>query len=515
VSEPKVSARSLVAAAIYVAAALYAGVSLYRYPPWTVDDALIVARYARHLAEHGRLTWNLSGDPVEGYTGVALPLVVALGMKLGLAPRTVTLALGIASFFAAAWTLRTNQRRLGVSEPVCAYVTAIALVFPPLFAHATSGLETTAFVATLSASLGSLLAWDTRPRGTTEALLWAQLLLLSFLRPEGVLFACVFGCVIACGVRRRAGGWRASAARVIGIFALPYGAYFAWRATYYGRWLPNTFYAKTAIHGFDGGFLAKCAELAGVLAPLWVAGIVLTLLGATRVRLPRAPLAAVAACLVVLAVQYSRSTLVMDYAYRFQIHGLFLVLPFLGVLLDGIARWAMLPRRYGSATGTALALLTGVCLVAWPIEALAMAEGSKANAQRYLEVETQQHAVVGAWLSQHLARSEAIACWVDAGTIAWTADDHVAIDFGRLNDEYLARPGLSRQDVADYFFSRMPGALVMTRDGVHHEHAQHDGDIVTDDARFVAYEHAETFCTPGYPTAPCELLYLRRGARLQ
>ncbi|HLZ09167.1 MAG TPA: hypothetical protein VKT80_11300, partial [Chloroflexota bacterium] len=75
--------RKCAATGLYVFSTAYAAVELWRYPRWTVDDAYIVFRYAKHLVEHGQLTWTVGADPVEGYTGIVLPLLVAGGMLCG------------------------------------------------------------------------------------------------------------------------------------------------------------------------------------------------------------------------------------------------------------------------------------------------------------------------------------------------------------------------------------------------------------------------------------------------
>ncbi len=62
------------ALAIVALSSLYAVVALAWFPKWTVDDAYITYRYAENLALNGQLTWNPGLDPVEGYTGVALPV---------------------------------------------------------------------------------------------------------------------------------------------------------------------------------------------------------------------------------------------------------------------------------------------------------------------------------------------------------------------------------------------------------------------------------------------------------
>ncbi len=354
---PRTKASSWVAVVLYASAIAYAIATFWHFPRWTVDDAYIVFRYAKHLVEHGQLTWTVGADPVEGYTGVALPLLVAAGMRLGIAPENLTRFVGIASYFGAAWTLRDNQRRLGVPEPVRAYVTAVAMLFSPLFAHATSGLETMLFAALLGACFGSLLACHSSPRPATQARLWLELLLLSLVRPEGLLFAVVFGGALA--MRLRGSPLRTkTAAMAMALFVVPYGAYFVWRVSYYGRLLPNTYYAKAAT-GFEPEFLRTSASLVDVFMPLLAAGLAITFL-TSRPRVPRIPVAAALVAVAILGLQYSRSTLIMGYLFRFQVHVLFLVWPLGGVLLANAVQWRDLPRRFGAATGTVLLAFVGL-----------------------------------------------------------------------------------------------------------------------------------------------------------
>jgi arabinofuranosyltransferase len=508
------SAQRTTALVLYASAIVYASVTLWRYPTWTVDDAYIVFRYARHLAEHGRLTWNASGHPVEGYTGIALPVLVAAGMRAGVAPERLTRALGIATFFLAAWTLRDNQRRLGVPEPVRAYVTAGAMVFPPLYAHATSGLETMPFSALLGVCFGRLLSCGASPTPAAQVRLWLALLLLSFLRPEGVWFAAVFGALVALRVERRARPRLVAAAVAAAFFAVPYGVYFVWRATFYGRLLPNTYYAKAAVGGVDLGFVKTTGHLLGTMLPLLAAGAALSLLAGPRRWLPRSavrPVAAAAVAVAGLGLQYSRSNLIMGYLYRFQVHWLFLALPLAGVLLASALRWHSILRRHGTVRGSALLVIVGVCLAAWPLESIAGERETRALADRYQHALWEVHARVAARLRDQLPSAEPVACWIDAGIIPFSADDHVFIDFGRLNDDHLARPGVSPRDVADYFFSRRPGALVLTSGIAAALGPQYDPDIVMGDPRFQGYERVQTYCSPEDPTWPCEILFLRRG----
>ena len=59
------------------------------------DDAYISFRYARNLAEHGLLTFNVAPvEYVEGYTNFGWVLILALGHLLGLAPPVLAWSIG-------------------------------------------------------------------------------------------------------------------------------------------------------------------------------------------------------------------------------------------------------------------------------------------------------------------------------------------------------------------------------------------------------------------------------------
>src|SRR3954454_23338088 len=58
------------------------------------DDAYISFRYARNLAEHGQLVFNL-GERVEGFTNFLWTVLLAAGIKLGVDPVISSRLLGL------------------------------------------------------------------------------------------------------------------------------------------------------------------------------------------------------------------------------------------------------------------------------------------------------------------------------------------------------------------------------------------------------------------------------------
>src|SRR5439155_158429 len=76
----------LVATAVLVPHALYFD--------FVSDDAYISFRYARNLAEHVQLVFNL-GERVEGFTNFLWTVMLAGGIKLGVSPVVSSRFLGV------------------------------------------------------------------------------------------------------------------------------------------------------------------------------------------------------------------------------------------------------------------------------------------------------------------------------------------------------------------------------------------------------------------------------------
>ena len=203
---------------------------------WLCDDAYISFRYARNLVEGHGLVFNV-GEAVEGYTNFSWTLLLAGGMALGLEPEALAPLLGLASFAGTAGllflaSLRLRSARGGTWLPVAA-LGWLALSHARIFA--TSGLETPAVA--LALVLGALLAVDARtPRD--HALLGLVGALATLTRPEGALVVALGGGLALLSRSGRAlGAWAVAAGLVL-------GPWIAWKLSFYGDLLPNTWYAK-------------------------------------------------------------------------------------------------------------------------------------------------------------------------------------------------------------------------------------------------------------------------------
>ncbi len=175
-----------------------------------------------------------------------------------------------------------------------------------------------------------------RPVAPTEALLFV---LLSLTRPEGVyIFGVWLAILVALGYRRHGRALQLRAyLRSAVVFLALFGSYFVWRWVYYGRWLPNTFYAK--VTGGEGQVFNGLVYFKDWLCafPLLAATLGLPLALLRKRAEPTAPPLAV----YLLTVAYTAYVIVVggDFMpfYRFFVP----VMPLYCLLLAWALRWVL------------------------------------------------------------------------------------------------------------------------------------------------------------------------------
>lgn len=210
------------------------------------DDAFISFRYATHLAAGQGLVWN-PGEYVEGYTNFLWVLLLAGGIRMGIAPEGLSCAIGIASGALVLLLLgRFSAARLGALNPLV-WLPLMTLALSRSFtAWSTGGLATQFFTLLV---LAAQIQFVRERQGDAQRVWFSSLLfaLATLTRPEAGLFTLVAGLFFLGIVLRGRASWRD-----LFIWVVPWlllvGSHFLWRYHYYGAWLPNTFYAK--INGF-------------------------------------------------------------------------------------------------------------------------------------------------------------------------------------------------------------------------------------------------------------------------
>lgn len=214
---------------------------------WICDDAFISLRYAQNLVRGEGLVFNV-GERVEGYTNFSWTLLAALGMALGFDAVVWIQVLGAACYAATLLVLSVGTRELRGAHGPAPWLPIAAL---GLAAHehaksfASCGLETALFALLGTAQLVALVH-ATRARAFAGAGLLG--ILATMTRPDGALFYVAGGGLALLGARRSR-SWSVLLAYAAP-FVLLYLPYFAWKWTYYGDPLPNTFYAKSGGAGW-------------------------------------------------------------------------------------------------------------------------------------------------------------------------------------------------------------------------------------------------------------------------
>ncbi len=215
---------------------------LHGYRFYFQDDAFISLRYVWNLLEHGELTWNL-GERVEGYTNFFF-IVLTAGMQLlGVNPIPSAQVINFAAlaFLGVAFI---PVARTMVSLDAALIGWALAMSSMPFLVWVWGGLEAPLFGALVFA-LHACVLLHFSGRGDR---LWVSLAgliaaLAVLTRQDGAIFAIVACLAIFLG----SGPLRRGFAKSL-LFAA-WGApivigFLAFRYSYYGDLMPNTYYVK-------------------------------------------------------------------------------------------------------------------------------------------------------------------------------------------------------------------------------------------------------------------------------
>lgn len=206
------------------------------------DDAFISFRYARNLVDGLGPNWN-AGERVEGYTNFAWMLLLAAGMRFGLAPEVLANTLGIACGVALLVSLaRFAARGRSWRSPLPWLAVGVLVLNRSFAAWCTGGLETMFFTLLVFLGFARLLGDWRHP--TRAALVCSACFALATLtRPEGALFSALAFGLLGFEVLRGRRSIRALASWLAPL-VLIVGTHLLWRRAYYGDWVPNTFHAK-------------------------------------------------------------------------------------------------------------------------------------------------------------------------------------------------------------------------------------------------------------------------------
>jgi 4-amino-4-deoxy-L-arabinose transferase-like glycosyltransferase len=414
--------------------------------PWAIDDAYIYLRYAQNLAGGEGIVYNV-GERVEGYTTFVWVVLLGAGGALGLDLLILAKLLGTAFALAALGLLASAHLFVeGITPRTSAVATLLLGSCGAFTAWATGGMDAT-MVGFFSTLIFMLHAWAMQAPGDRSRawVVGAVGGLAVVARPECVLVLSVLGADrLWSDVRRR--DW--SSAHMVGAFLVVYAPYYAWRYSYYGYPLPNTFYAKV---GATSAQLARGAEYVGrffwsSLALSLVALASIPLLGRLSRQVPRAavlPAAFVLHTIYVLAVGGDAMP-----AFRFFVS----VVPLL-CLAAALVLMELAPRRPWLLIAVVVVTAVNLGQTAFgPDVNRAIRQAKVGDVGRE----------VGLWLRESMPPDTLIAINA-AGAIAYYSELPV-VDMLGLNDPHIAHRQMPRMGQGMAGHEKGDGAYVLSRE---------------------------------------------------
>lgn len=434
-----VSVRNLadaVAAALLLAlVSWYAGTFLdfSRHPE---EDAAMLLRYARHLAQGHGVVWNVGEPPVDGATDVLFMAVVAMVHRAGVGLETAARGVGLVAHAATVLLVYASNRRLFGAPPWVAILPAAYLAVGTGLRYMTASYGTPLF------ALGVAIAWHvawraaqvdaSRVKGRAR-LLGVMAVLMGIARPEGALLGLLFllGALLARG-RRDA---RALVTGFATGFLLPGLAYFAWRWTYFGHPLPNPFYKKGggAWHWdvLERSF-RNVVRLGGPFLAVLAAGV---LWRETR-RIALAALVPVAGFTLMWVLVSDETNYFMRFRYPILPVVLVAWMPVAQAMADRLG-WTRVNRRARQATA-AVTLVATAALGYW-------------QHRRFGHIEPQRMGLydVATMLRAHAGRGYTLAT-TEAGLLPLYSEWR-ALDAWGLNDAWIARQGGVTEEYLDRY----------------------------------------------------------------
>lgn len=419
-----------------------------------LDDAFIGFRYGVNLAEGHGFVWNPGADPVEGATNFLWALLAAVPAWLGLSVpgfmKTVSLAAGagcIAGVYAAA-------RHRGVTRWTATAASATMGLSPAFAILSLQGLGTSAAALLLLAATVASLEVVRSGRRLALAVLSISILLGGMIRPELLLYGAGLLAGTGWQVYRRQGlgEVRRQVVWVASLLVAPGAAYMAWRWSYFGYPLPNTFYTKQA-STFNNVYFATDYLFGFVMLVLGPLAF-LALWRLSRADDPVEQLAPLAGSLSgagLMGVSLLGIAPVQAYHWRYQMPllaplALVLALVVQRLPIDEIRDWAPKTLR---KPRTWLALALALALVTFPLHSF------REVGDGYLFRHHGDRAAAGQALAP-LADEQPRMFVTESGALPYYSD-WISVDENGLTNETIAHEGYDVE-----FLERYDPDLVMT-----------------------------------------------------
>lgn len=420
------------------------------------DDTFISLRYARNLVNFGELSWNI-GDRVEGYTNF-LHLVSSAGLiRLGFDPMSAVQGLNAVSSLVLLTSVYFGARFALPDQPVLQILAVVAVAGNvSLAVWIFGGLEAPMAAALVSCGVVAALPLfsDDDDGNTFGAAFWSAIFFAcaALTRPDSVITIAAASLSVLAMANGPFAERFFKAAIVGGGPFLVLCGHMAWRVSYYGDYLPNTFHAKV-----------------GVDFNLRLQKVVPYFLQAGARYLPILTLAGLAYGLLVLMRRSNRMMLFL--VAMIVAHSAY-------VIWSGgdhmAASRVLLPMASPCALLLTIALSklpTGLAKIAVILSLIGMVAASAFARSFNIDWAAYNGTVVGTYISETWPKGSVIALNT-AGSTPFHADEMIFIDMLGLNDRVIAKrkdvprlarrqrmPGHSKGDGA-YVMSRKPNYII-------------------------------------------------------
>lgn len=220
------------------------------------DDAFISFTFAKSLVEGNGLTWF--GSRVEGYTNFLWVMWIAFGMKLGIEPITWSYAGGLASLAGCVWCLWEISRRVFKEHLPMLLAVLLFIGNFSVLCYATGGLETMlqTFLVALSFLLAMVITAGEEIKGSRCIVLSLTVAAAVLTRLDSAVIVFLIVLDVLISIASKKSPLKNSLALLFPATIILLG-WFAWRWSFYGKLLPNTYYAKVAWdrRSFSNGIL--------------------------------------------------------------------------------------------------------------------------------------------------------------------------------------------------------------------------------------------------------------------
>lgn len=205
------------------------------------DDAYIFARYAENIANGNGFVYN-KGEYVEGATSLLWTLIGALGAKMGLYVPLFLKYAGLISSVLWLWSFYLVCKQW-LRKPFQWVLPVILFAsFPAFIMWSQAGLEVSFFGFLVTIGFYLVEAWHTQ--GKRKYFLWLCIVssLLILTRPEALPVTFLYaGFLLFCPNKAHR---NIVFTQYLPIVIITLIGLLVFRYTYFGDWVPNTYYAK-------------------------------------------------------------------------------------------------------------------------------------------------------------------------------------------------------------------------------------------------------------------------------